>query len=491
MRKAAVVVILLGISGVLFWARNDKKSPVYDVIIVGAGISGLTAGALLAEEEYNLLVLEKNEYAGGRANNGEHNGFYYARGTEYLGKPRGELASLIRKLKVKPVEIPSPTDTIWYNNKFYYGEEGIALMYIENSSLKEYNSFISMIKKYASKYEHVPDFDLNSPLAKLDGISVKDFFKSENVPSIFFETYNTSSRGLFGASIEDISALSFIPEIYFDYYDSPLIKDAADLTNSFPGKGTEKTGTYSFTYGISEVTKAIASYLGERIRYNSYVTSVTRDKKGYYKVEYVHNNKKEYLYSETVILAVPAPVVLSIAEKSLDGERKELLEKIPYATYVTLALYLKEQVFTGAFDLALPGNPFITDIYDATWVQRYYDKSVTNRKDSVLTAYIAPLSYEDRSNFLTGDREILKRTKKELEKIFPGISKKITGYDIFRFPHAYPVMTKGAYKRLTGLNLLNEGSLILAGDYMSYPTFEAACESGALAAEKIIEYNEL
>ncbi|MCD6381044.1 MAG: FAD-dependent oxidoreductase, partial [Candidatus Odinarchaeota archaeon] len=38
----------------------------YDIIVVGAGFSGLCSAALLSKK-YNVLVLEKNEYLGGRA----------------------------------------------------------------------------------------------------------------------------------------------------------------------------------------------------------------------------------------------------------------------------------------------------------------------------------------------------------------------------------------------------------------------------------------
>ena len=48
-------------------------------------------------------------------------------------------------------------------------------------------------------------------------------------------------------------------------------------------------------------------------------------------------------------------------------------------------------------------------------------------------------------------------------------------------------MTPGAYKRLTRLHHITRGGLQLAGDYMIYPTFEAAADSGEWAAEKALE----
>jgi hypothetical protein len=82
------------------------------------------------------------------------------------------------------------------------------------------------------------------------------------------------------------------------------------------------------------------------------------------------------------------------------------------------------------------------------------------------------------------DEEILQNVYADLDKVFPGVQAQIVGYDLQRFPYAYPVMTLGAYKRLTRLHEITQGGLLLAGDYLIYPTFEAAVESGYLAAQK-------
>lgn len=101
-----------------------------------------------------------------------------------------------------------------------------------------------------------------------------------------------------------------------------------------------------------------------------------------------------------------------------------------------------------------------------------------------MSAYIAPKSYKDRSLLAMSDEELLQNLYEDLEQIFPGVRSKIVGYDITRFPYAYPIMTLGAYVRLTRLHEITRGGLLLAGDYMIYPTFEAAAQSGHLAAKK-------
>ena len=88
------------------------------------------------------------------------------------------------------------------------------------------------------------------------------------------------------------------------------------------------------------------------------------------------------------------------------------------------------------------------------------------------------------------DEEILKRVYADLEKVLPGAAEKVEGHKIFRFEHGYPVMTLGAYKRLTRLHDITNGPVVLAGDYTIYPTLEAAADSGVLAAEKIDDFME-
>jgi len=49
-------------------------------------------------------------------------------------------------------------------------------------------------------------------------------------------------------------------------------------------------------------------------------------------------------------------------------------------------------------------------------------------------------------------------------------------------------MTPGSYQRMITLNNISYDGIFLAGDYLIYPTFEAASASGQRAAEKVEEW---
>ncbi len=488
-RLIAIVGILISI--VCNACGSDSNLPVnnntntdYDVVIVGGGISGLSCAYFLGNKKF--VVLEKGSTVGGRTVSGTKSNFTYAKGTEYLGEPEEHLAQMINELGITPKEIPSPMDAYFDGNKFYYGGEGEERYLIDKSSEASYKKFVQLLLNENGNYEEIPDLNYNAHAKELDNMTASQWFNSNGIPEVYAKKYNVSSRGLFGASLDDISALSLIPEAAFDY-------DKDDLNATFDPNQTEEeeyadalkesSGSFTFVKGITELTNKLGDVLANKLKLSCNVTEVIKDGDKYVITYTDVNGQETTITAAKVVLAVPAPIALKIAPTVISQEKIDIMKQIKFSSYATVALFSKTPIFNKAFDLAVPDGYFFTDIYDATWVQRFYNKQEPT--DYIATVYIAPNVSSDHTLDNMSDQELVNNVYKDLDKVFPGASNKITGYDIQRFPYAYPVMSLGAYDRLLQLNKLNEGSLILAGDYMIYPTFESAVESGYLAAEKV------
>lgn len=463
----------------------DAGKADFDVVVLGAGAAGLTAAWSL-KDRCSVMVLEKNAQVGGKAISGQRNGFSYAKGTEYLGEPQGTLKTIIERLALRPREIPAPSDIHFQAGEFYYGDDGIALQMIQHSSLAQYNRFVKTIQDSFAQYKDIPDLDLSSSIAQLDNISVRQWFEQHQFPEIYHQIYNVSSKGLFGANIDEISALSFISELYFDFEHEEPIASIEELDNTLT-QAQQRTYTYTFETGIAEVTAALAKDLGKRVQLNANVSVVTKTN-GLYQIHYTDvNGVSRQSTARVVILATPAPIALKLAATVMSEEQKSIMAQVHYAPYVTAALFSREPIFNRGFDLAVPDGYFFTDIYDGTWVQRHYDAALSGKKDGIMSVYIAPQTYQDTGLLTMSDEALLARLYQDLERIYPGVSGKIIGSELQRFQYAYPVMTKGAYQRLSRLHHITKGSLLLAGDYMIYPTFEAAVESGFMAQELALE----
>ncbi|MBA7646164.1 Phytoene desaturase (lycopene-forming) [subsurface metagenome] len=95
----------------------------YDVVIIGAGIGGLTCGSLLAKEGLKILVVEQASKPGGYATSYKKNGFTFDSCVHFLGGCGGK--GIIRKLitnleteeEIKFIEVQSPMGVILDNKK--------------------------------------------------------------------------------------------------------------------------------------------------------------------------------------------------------------------------------------------------------------------------------------------------------------------------------------------------------------------------------------
>lgn len=454
-----------------------------DCVIIGGGISGFTAAYLLRERD--TLLLEAEPGFGGRTISGIHNDWYYPEGTEYLGRPEGVLDEIITTMGLELIEIPSPMDQIWRDGRVYSGHAGRIEMLTRRGGLKAFNRFLRALRRVDALYDDVPDYEPEGELARLDALTCKQWFDELRLPDVYAETYNVTFRGLFGANIHEVSALGAFAEIAFDFegMDCPL--DREDVAEIIRGEDSEGSGAYSFRHGIAEVIEALARFMGNRAQHSSRVVSVRGDDENGYEVSYLSDGQEKTVSARSVIFATPMPVTRALGSGVLSAQQRQLMDLVPYARFVTAALFSQEPIQTDAFDLALPDGWFVTDVYDCTWMQR---KLGEKHEGYVASLYIGPHTHEDTALTEMSDAELLETAYRDLQAIWPDIRAKVQGYDIHRFEYAYPVMTPGAYGRLTRLWGMLHGGIQIAGDGMIYPTFEAAVQAGTIAAERINQW---
>jgi len=79
----------------------------YDVIIVGAGMAGLTAAAYISRAGLKVLLCEKEEKTGGLVNSFEHKGFVFDGGIRAI-EDSGIVAPMLKQLGVQVDFLPSP-----------------------------------------------------------------------------------------------------------------------------------------------------------------------------------------------------------------------------------------------------------------------------------------------------------------------------------------------------------------------------------------------
>lgn len=102
------------------------------VVIVGAGMAGLTAAAYLMRENYDVLILDKNDKCGGLLQTFQSGGFHFDSG------PRAFVNSGIMKPVLKELEV----DWEFLENKISVGVEDQIVRFNSIDSLEEYQKML-------------------------------------------------------------------------------------------------------------------------------------------------------------------------------------------------------------------------------------------------------------------------------------------------------------------------------------------------------------
>lgn len=102
------------------------------IVIVGAGMAGLTAAAYLSREDHDVLLLDKNDRCGGLVNTFEHNGFFFDSG------PR----AFVNSGMVKPMLKDLGVDWDYLENKISIGIEDKFLTVDSMDSIEEYKRIL-------------------------------------------------------------------------------------------------------------------------------------------------------------------------------------------------------------------------------------------------------------------------------------------------------------------------------------------------------------
>ncbi|MFN2177467.1 MAG: FAD-dependent oxidoreductase, partial [Anaerolineales bacterium] len=106
-----------------------------EVVIVGAGMAGLTAAAYLARDNYKVLLLDKNDRSGGLVHTFEFDGFFFDAG------PR----ALVNSGIVKPMLNDLGIGWDFLENKISIGIEDQLFRVDSMDSLREYDRILDSL----------------------------------------------------------------------------------------------------------------------------------------------------------------------------------------------------------------------------------------------------------------------------------------------------------------------------------------------------------
>lgn len=345
-----------------------------NIVIAGAGISGLATAHLLEKEGYRVTVIEAADKPGGAMQSVTEKDFL----VDY-GPNSG--------LETTPLISETASETGMRDEMIYANDEGNIRYILRNGELHPLPmaalTFIkSKLFSVAGKLRLFKE-PFTGKAKNGDTESMADFVTRRLGREFYDYAIDPFVSGVFAGDPEKLAVKYAFPKLYrleelYGGLVQGLVKGAKERRQRAE-KGKNSAKMFSFLYGMQSFPEAIAKSLKSEILYNTKVNKVTKNENGY-NIEIVKDGESSVINSDIYISTVPAYITGKILG-NLDGTLKNHLDEIFYPPVIVIyAGYKKEDVKRplDGFGYLIPSKekqPFLGAIWSSTiFINRAPDK---------------------------------------------------------------------------------------------------------------------
>lgn len=437
-----------------------SRPPSTDVIVIGAGIAGLTAAHFLARAGMSVRVIEASGRVGGRMTTDAVGGFLIDRGAQFLSSEYGLLLSLTTEFGLrKSIRETSPWSAILRKGK-------LRRMRADNPLHALTSGLLGMSAWLKLGWR---SWQLRHPLntLPLNDYSQWSCFDNESVSSWTDREIDSS-----------VTEYLFDPMLHGFYFQEPEESSRA-LSLALLAFGLRRARTLTLSGGIGALPEAMASRLD--VVLDSPVLTVEN---GAASVTVTTSTSR--MTADYVIVAIPATEAQRIYSGGNEITRR--LVATSYSTSINIAVMTNES-------FRLPDG--LRDVYGLL-IPRCERQSIVaigiesnKNRDSVPQGQLLNIMLSNpcsESMMSTTDDEIIRKVLAEADRFFPDLSTQTAMTRLYRWKNAEPYSHIGRAKDLSHYRATVRPlpqRVLLAGDYMSMPFTEGAAESGKWAAEQI------
>jgi oxygen-dependent protoporphyrinogen oxidase len=432
------------------------------IVVVGAGIAGLTAAYFLKQGGHDPIVLEKSDRVGGRMITDVVNGFTIDCGAQFLMTSYPILMDLVNKLGMSSNCIETSPFLATVRNGKIRKTRATDVLSPLKSGLLSPSGWLRFVWRSCQL------------IPKIKSLSLNDFTAWSHYDDIDAEVWSNS---YFGQETTDYMMEPPIDAMFYLSLGETSRALPIMVTNMFMYL---KEKTKALIGGIGTLPAALASQLD--VRLNTPVRAMSIGKTG---VEL--DVGVEPIIADRVILATTASVSRSLY-KEPEAIERDLLAT-PYSTTLVIAVAVKD-----SFRI----DPKIAEIYGIMIPKKErgvisaitIEESKFRRRFANGKLLLVFLSGKAGSEMTKWDEDaILPVVLKEMEKYFAGVSRGILFTKLYRWNEASAKCPPGRSRNVDQYRKSFSGStkVFLAGDYMGMPWTEGAAETGRWVARSLMK----
>ncbi|MFF4783728.1 FAD-dependent oxidoreductase [Streptomyces sp. BK205] len=336
---------------------NDHWSHQTDVVVIGAGLAGLSAARDLVAAGKSVAVLEARDRVGGRLLNHDlGDGQVTEIGGQFVGPTQDRILALAKDVGVETYRAEVPGENVYVHDgraKRFSGHTPPDLL-----ALPDMGIALARIGKAAARIDPAAPWKAPNAL-ELDGMTYETWLRKAEITGGGVDLVNIFLNSAYGGEARDASALFSL------WY----VATFGDETH--PGTMERGTGTTGgaqdsrFVGGSQLVAQRLAVELDGRIHLSAPVRRVTQDSTGVTVV----SDAGEW-HAEQVIVAIP-PLLASriVWDPLLPPQQDQLFQRLPFGTLMKcVAVY--DKPFWRAEGLSgmglLRGGSPIREMFDNT-----------------------------------------------------------------------------------------------------------------------------
>lgn len=456
-------------------ATAQSNSP---VLIVGAGIAGLTAGYRLSQAGVPVEIIEARNRVGGRIFTRKK-----AAGTPLIAELGGEfidsdhvcIRSLAEELGLPLIDLLA-VDAGLIPDTYYFEGRRVPLEEI-------INDFVPVAAQVEADLEAIDNFEdytsEDEATVAIDNISLAQYLDQIPTAPIVRQLLKIAYTIEFGLNPEEQSPLNLI---YYIGTEPGIFEVFADSDERFYLDG-----------GSEQMTQRLAQILAGSIATATVLESIREQSDGRFLVSLRSGISRFERTYERVILTVPFSVLRTVEiDVELPEVKREAINTVGYGTNSKLITGYTDKIWRTRFNSR--GNVFTDLGFQNTWESsnsRYASNAVgliTNYTGGTKGVAVGAGTVEDQAQLF----------RTQFEAVFPGINAAaIRGRAERAFwtgsPFSlgsYLCYRPGEFTRFYGVEGERVGNLFFAGEHTSleYQGFmEGGCETGELVASDILE----
>ncbi|HZZ51768.1 MAG TPA: FAD-dependent oxidoreductase [Pseudonocardia sp.] len=432
------------------------------VIVVGAGVAGLSAAFRLQQQGFEVTVLEADDRVGGKTMASRRDGYILNRGATVLGASYDAVKALARDVGVEDdiVRVPSRVGIVRDGRTYWLRGGGFgALVDFIRTPLLSWKSKLVLTRAAfdALRARRKAGFGDPSLRAELDVESVSDY----------------SDRRL-NSEVRDIILDPVMGGLLIV---DGLAASVADLF--FLASNVLGGGVLGYRGGIDFLARAVARRLDVRI--SATVTQVTTDADGA-RVTWTENGEAREEQVSGVVLSVPAPLVPRLYPQ-LDSGLRELLDSIPQGNIVSLRFALDTRPDVDALLTLVPKS----ELGGLALVM--FEHNLSSDVAPAGRGLIGVLLYHEwcTPRLELSDDELADATLCDLEHLVPGVTGQVEFTEVTRWTPGATRSEPGMHRRIAELDraAAADQRVQLAGDYFNAPTVNGSVVSGERAAQRL------